>query len=497
MKVVRRVAVAIVTVTSISASGAMLRATATKAKLNATADAMPDIGNLLKGYDLMYGNPLPTGSLPLDPGFREPVFQASYAGGSLTPDQRYKQPDGTIITSCSGVCSLHFDATAIAGARSYSNSLEKKTTVSGGGWGAKFSASTDYKRVEEGTSQHKSFFTQAEASCCAYTAAIQTYEKPSLHPNFLAGLKSLPTTYESAKYNEFIATFGTHYLSKATMGAIFGQQSEVTSTAWTHMESTGLDIKAAASFSAFGASASASHETDSQKKQAEAFSASTASQQIYSVGAKPPGDNKASSWVQESIISPAPISFELVPIDELIDDSAIKSNLQRALSGYCNKLKSQGIVKSCNPPPPDKPFPQPASFPVHQLKTLLTTLTKIYPEKDNKQAWATIRGKSVGILAGVTQQNFPDMMRELLTCLESISGHVSQNVPEWNGVSKICGGLLEDAQPPAQFWSLVKALDGVRPTRCNKAEWTRIRSTCDGLKKDSRKWQLDAVAVAA
>ena len=199
--------------------------------LNATANAMPNIGNLFKGYDIMYGNPLPTGQLVVDPGFRQPVFQASYASGSLTPDQRYKQPDGTDITSCSGACSMDFDAQEIAGVSSYSKALEEKTKVSGSGWGAKFSASSDYKHVQQGVSEHRSFFTHADASCCAYTAEIQTYSKPALHADFAGGLASLPKTYNEEKYDAFLTAFGTHYVRKATMGALFGQQSEVTSTA--------------------------------------------------------------------------------------------------------------------------------------------------------------------------------------------------------------------------------------------------------------------------
>ena len=208
----------------------------------------------------------------------------------------------------------------------------------------------------------------------------------------------------------------------------------------------------------------------------------------------PPTDGSAASWVQQSMDSPAPVAFELAPIEDLVADAATKANVRQALAGYCGRLKSRGVVTSCAAPPADKPFPKPAAFPVQQLKTLLHTFTQINPSSekdkddekkckdDNNSEWATIRGKSKGILAGVTQQNFPDMMRELLTCLESVAGSMSENKPGWADIGQTCEGLMEDAQPAAQFWSLVKTLEGKNPTKCNKGPWAKIRATCQQIR---------------
>ena len=49
---------------------------------------MRNIGYLMKGYDIYFGNPLSEVS---DPGFRDPIFKAEY-DGTTTPDGRYCVP---------------------------------------------------------------------------------------------------------------------------------------------------------------------------------------------------------------------------------------------------------------------------------------------------------------------------------------------------------------------------------------------------------------------
>merc|ERR1711968_216866 len=96
----------------------------------------------------------------------------------------------------------------IAGTKSYMESLEVKVSASGGGWGAKFSASTDYKSVQKSTSSSQDVFTSSEAACCKYTAAIQLYNKPALDNNFIAGLQQIPEQYDATPYMQFIGQFG-------------------------------------------------------------------------------------------------------------------------------------------------------------------------------------------------------------------------------------------------------------------------------------------------
>ena len=53
--------------------------------------------------------------------------------------------------------------------------------------------------------------------------------------------------YDVEKYRQFINTFGTHYIKEANMGALYGQQSTISSESWGRMVNQNLDISASAS----------------------------------------------------------------------------------------------------------------------------------------------------------------------------------------------------------------------------------------------------------
>ena len=89
---------------------------------------MPNIGYILRGYDILLGNPMST-TASTDPGFcMQPIFSAKYNSGKVTADQRYNIPDGTEVLSCVGKCSMTFGSSLVAGASSYTSSLDIKVT---------------------------------------------------------------------------------------------------------------------------------------------------------------------------------------------------------------------------------------------------------------------------------------------------------------------------------------------------------------------------------
>ena len=57
---------------------------------------MKNIGYILSGYDLWFGNPLAV-EQTVDPGFRGQIFAAHY-GDTLTADNRYCVPGKTLIS---------------------------------------------------------------------------------------------------------------------------------------------------------------------------------------------------------------------------------------------------------------------------------------------------------------------------------------------------------------------------------------------------------------
>ena len=115
---------------------------------------MNNIGYVLSGYDIYYGNPVPTSGLNLvDPGFRGQIFNAEY-NGETTADNRYCTPDGLSILSCDGNCAFSFDTEIIKGTHSYFNKLTEGTGFDLNAFGAAFGASQDYEQVKM-TIQHE------------------------------------------------------------------------------------------------------------------------------------------------------------------------------------------------------------------------------------------------------------------------------------------------------------------------------------------------------
>ena len=96
--------------------------------LNNDTKKMPNIGYILRGYDILLGNPMST-TASTDPGFcLQPIFSAKYSSGKVTADQRYNIPDGTEVLSCVGKCSMTFGSSLVSGASSYTSSLDVKVT---------------------------------------------------------------------------------------------------------------------------------------------------------------------------------------------------------------------------------------------------------------------------------------------------------------------------------------------------------------------------------
>ena len=69
--------------------------------------------------------------------------------------------------------------------------------------------------------------------------------------------------------------------------------------------------------------------------------------------------------MNDVIKEPQPLTLKLAPIDKLDvlrtyleKKPQVVKNIKTALTDYCEHLKGQGKVSSCEPPKPDNPFPK-------------------------------------------------------------------------------------------------------------------------------------------
>lgn len=314
---------------------------------------MNNLGVTLKGYDVYRGNPMVRGQT--DPGFKSAIFAADYKTASRwTSDGRYRQPIGIDILSISN-CHSSYTSDVRHGERGYYDSLSAKVAVSGAGWGAKFKASTSYQKATETLSKSRSIVTQSEATCAIYQSRVLAGTPPPFSVNFRVMLSQLPLDYDSNReaYERFIDEFGTHYLKSANMGSTWGESSILTESSVSKLQSEGVNVKAAAKYSAMSYSMGASLNLDKESEEKMSEFQSNAEQHVYSRGERPRDNDK--DWASTVAYNPSPVSFKVAPITDLyllpyVKDSRVVENLFQAMAEYCPRLQANGEVQDCSEP---------------------------------------------------------------------------------------------------------------------------------------------------
>ena len=117
----------------------------------------------------------------------------------------------------------------------YLDAVGVDVNVNGEGWGAKFSASTRYKEVKEGTSMNHNIYIESVAKCSFYQASASN--RIGLSKNFIDDVTNLPVGKNTlSSYLSFINTYGTHYVAEVVMGAKSLQQNKFDETGVTSLK---------------------------------------------------------------------------------------------------------------------------------------------------------------------------------------------------------------------------------------------------------------------
>ena len=298
-----------------------------------------NIGYLGQSYNIFIGNPHNTHGE--DPGLTgKPVFALSYNQRKTTPDGCYSIPDYTSVEDASA-CSFTFSSNSVHNVASYFMSLKTDVTTSFGGYGASFSASTDYNMVKKNTASQESRYVKSHAICEDYWATL--LQGAELDDSFKTAVEDLDSNEE---YRDFVQQYGTHYLATVTMGGRYGFQSEFETNEYMDMLSNGLDISVAAKYSE-RVSVGVNLSTQFQTEMANEFNSHRESYGVYEVGGKPPitPNGTAMAWAQTVQNNPLPIRYQLE--EEIADlftksyfdnDSNIETKrglLKKAITHYC------------------------------------------------------------------------------------------------------------------------------------------------------------------
>ena len=222
------------------------------------------------------------------------------------------------------------------------DSLKAHVDADFSGWGASFSASSDYKEVHSSTQNGETVFISSHAECQTYGASVGN---APLTQGFRDHVSNLPLTNDTQQYINFIQTWGTHVASSLIMGGRYGFRSSFTSQNYSSLVSSNFSIKASAGYSGTF-SINANVGTDVEKEQADKFEESRKSYVIYQVGGDPPtsGNGSTTDWIKTVKDNPLPVTYNLVETSTFLypqyfpDDANIDSKREmwsKAAMEYC------------------------------------------------------------------------------------------------------------------------------------------------------------------
>ena len=302
-----------------------------------------NIGYVGDTYNILKGNPQATGGL--DPGFLiANIFQFTYNQNLTTSDGKYLIPDNTTINAIDS-CSFTFASSTTTDIKSYMDSLKVHVDADFSGWGASFSASSDYEEVHSSTQNSETVFISSHAECQTYGASVG--DAPLIQ-GFRDHVSNLPVTNDTQEYISFIETWGTHVASSLIMGGRYGFRSSFTSQNYSSLVSSNFSIKASAGYSGTF-SINANVGTEVEKEQADKFEESRKSYVIYQVGGDPPtsGNGSTTDWINTVKDNPLPVKYNLVEISTFLypqyfpDDTNIDSKREmwrKAAMEYCESI---------------------------------------------------------------------------------------------------------------------------------------------------------------
>ena len=115
------------------------------------------------------------------------------------------------------------------------------------------SSTKEFREVAECTQQADFVFVKTTATCSSYTAELDTYDF-ELSADFQEAVRTLPIIYSANNlepFHDFVYSFGTHFIKKATMGGSVTQTSKFAADQFAAMKSEFNDINNAALLSMF------------------------------------------------------------------------------------------------------------------------------------------------------------------------------------------------------------------------------------------------------
>ena len=302
------------------------------------------------GYNILRGNPMEDGR---DSGWVSPIFESNYDQKKYTSDCAYLVPAG-IDMQRTVHCRVDFHSKELKTTQEFENQLEASASVSGGGWGASFSASGDYMEAVKEMKDEASIYVLSEARCMYYTSRMNPGLPPPLAKGFLTYIKELEKDASPRKYYDFFGNFGTHFAKTIDFGARTTRKHRMTAEQYETINEGAYSVEVTASYEGLLSIDTTARLSEQERKAVDTFTKNVQTSET-SLGAPPNKDGDVAKWVSEVKEMPAPIRFTLISIDELftktyfrdikdIDYEEIRKNIikYKAKEEYCESFLKVG-----------------------------------------------------------------------------------------------------------------------------------------------------------
>jgi len=145
-------------------------------------------------------------------------------------------------------CVTSFTSHVVQSKHDFAKSLAVSASVSGGGWGASFSASTGYKKSSSEIATGESVFIYSTSKCVYYFSKLIPENSPRFTDPFIKWIYKLNNTNEKETYLEFFDTYGTHFPTYVSFGARFTYEHKMKASTFQSQRSKGVNVAVQASY---------------------------------------------------------------------------------------------------------------------------------------------------------------------------------------------------------------------------------------------------------
>ncbi|PVD27485.1 hypothetical protein C0Q70_12646 [Pomacea canaliculata] len=259
----------------------------------------------LFGYDSLKGNPLGSG---FDPGFTLPIFSADCS--SCHVPSACRVPRGVVV-SPDVSCVTSFQSEVVETPYHLTKLLTLTARLTGGGWGPPFSANDDFRQLSADLGHN--VLVVSTAACRTHRAKLQSMGSPPFDPHFIKWIRRLNASNSDDVFNDFLSTYGTHFVSGVTFGASTSFVYKLDAASYKRLIPSESDLATACSIMS---SLNTGHKPQGVKSDESPCRHAVSVPVIKGV----PLSGSRESWLAEIGKNPVPLTYDLTSVEALFSD---------------------------------------------------------------------------------------------------------------------------------------------------------------------------------